>query len=82
MAKMTVLEKVDVTAKILISHDLNADKLTLRISPKDAKAHLALGLSKFSKYQLREGAQHILDIIESHADGEVMLVKLLQEEVC
>ena len=45
MAKMTVLEKVDVTAKILISHDLNADKLTLRISPKDAKAHLALGLT-------------------------------------
>ena len=81
MAKMTLLEKVDVTAKILISHDLNEDKLTLRISPKDAKAHLALGLSKLSKYHLRERAQQILDIIESHADGEAILVKLLQEEV-
>ena len=81
VARMTILEKVDVTAKLLVSHDLNEEKLTLRISPKDVKTHLALGLSKLSKYHLRERAQQILDIIESHADGEAMLVKLLQEEV-
>ena len=81
MSKLTVLEKVDISAKILVSHDLNEEKLTLRISPKDVKTHLALGLSKLSKYHLRERAQQILDIIESHADGEAMLVKLLQEEV-
>ena len=62
MSKLTVLEKVDITAKILVSHDLNEEKLTLRISPKDVKTHLALGLSKLSKYHLRERAQQILDI--------------------
>ena len=51
------------------------------ISPKDAKIHLSLGLSKLSRYQVRERSQDILDIVESHLEGEKMLVKLLQEEV-
>ena len=64
---------------MLVSHDLDEEKLS--ISPKEVKAHLALGLSKLSTYQLRERLQSILDIVESHVDAEKILVKLLQEEV-
>lgn len=32
MKRMTILEKVDVTVKLLVSHDLNEEKLSLRIS--------------------------------------------------
>ena len=59
----------------MVAHDLNKEKLGLRMSPRDVKAHLALGLSKPLK------SQKVLDIVESHQEGERMLVKLLQEEV-
>ena len=81
MSKMTRLEKVDVTAKIMVAHDMDDEKLGLRMSPKDVKAHLAMGLSMLTPYHVRERSQLILDIVESHCKGEKMLVKLLQEEV-
>ena len=81
MGKMTMLEKVDVTVKMMVSHDLNEEKMGLRMSPKDVKAHLALGLSKLTPYHVRERSRKVLDILESHQEGERMLVKLLQEEV-
>ena len=81
MIEMTLLEKVDVTVRILTLHDMDDEKLGIRISSKDAKAHLAQGISQLSAYKVREKAQHILDIVESHAEAERMLASLLQDQV-
>ena len=42
---MTPLEKVDVTVRILTLHNMDDEKLGIRISSKDAKTHLAQGIS-------------------------------------
>ena len=81
LEKMTMLEKVDVTVKMMVAHDLAEEKLGVRMSPKDVRNHLALGLSKLSSYQVRERSQAILDIVESHVEAERILVTLLQQEV-
>ena len=66
---------------MLVLHDLDDTKMSVRISPKDARIHLALNLSKLSAYLVRDRAQAILDLVDSHTEAEGMLTRLLQETI-
>ena len=79
--KMSMFEKVDVTVKLLASHDFDETKVGVTISGKEAKQHLSKGLTQMSPYQLRERCRVLLGILESHADGEDLLRSLLRTTV-
>ena len=79
--KMSMFEQVDVTVKLLTSHDFDETKVGVTISGKEAKQHLSEGLTQLSPYHLRERCRVLLGILESHADGEGLLRSLLRTTV-
>ena len=78
MERLTVTEKVDVTVKLLVSHDFDEIRVGVCISAKKAKVHLQSCLSSLSPYQIRERSKELLQILESHVDSERLLQSLLK----
>ena len=81
MVKLKLLEKVDVTIKLLMTHELNPEEVGVSISAEDARNHLKLMFSKLSTFQLRERSRNILSILLSHQESALLLRHLLRDTV-
>ena len=56
-------------------------RVGVTVDQAEGRAHLALGLSKLSSYQLRERARSLLDILASHEESVSLLETFLRDTV-